>query len=441
MPLPDIPHYQEAMRTWQTSLNAGDPKTEPLRSGRPLLRPMKRAGKDILEPIYWNGDWAVVYRFDGPIGPRAVRCQRRRSQKFMHDVVRRYRCLRTQLDTYRPRSFVGIDTIEEGLMAAGEMRPLITMDWVEGVRLNRFLLDRLVDGDLWRIREATQEFLENVLDLERHGIAHGDLQERNILIGDDNRMKFIDYDSVYCETLRSEFESNLQGGHSNYQHPSRNAPDFDGTLDRFSAIVILLSMVAAYRDPPLWREVVAPGGAPHDQQMLFVKGDFLEPEVSPVFRYLLGSRDAYMRRMAELTLEALKARRLTEIRTFESMLLEVPGCAVKGQFKAPPLNPNLRLHRDGRGAHGGAANHPGGTLSVLSPSAPLPPAPPSIMDPPVPPVTIAIARPQGAVASAPPPPPPPLQGHERASPTPPPPPPPPPPLPARIRIPRPVGAG
>lgn len=343
MSVPDIPQYQEAVRRWKETLNPDDPKCALLREGRPTRREAKRAGTLIEEPVYWNGDWAVVYRFETSKGVQAVRCQRRRSQLFMEQVELRYRRLSEEFVNALPPSFVHVDTVTHGLEVLGERRPLILMDWVEGTHTNRFLYTRLAEGDFWSIREVAQKFMEALLDLELRRVAHGDLQDRNILITAKNELKLIDYDSVYCESIRKSFDTNLQPGHDNYQHPLRTPTDFDPSLDRFSALVILLSLVTAYRQPALWVDVVAPGGDPHDQQMLFVKTDYLDPERSEMFRRLLQVDDAYLRALTEITIRACHARSLAEVPPLREVLRKVPGALVKDQYRVPPLNPNLRV--------------------------------------------------------------------------------------------------
>ena len=51
-------------------------------------------------------------------------------------------------------------------------------------------------------------------------------------------------------------------GHQHYQHPKREAQHFDEKLDRFSSLVIYLSLLALAEQPGLWQEY-------HDENLLF----------------------------------------------------------------------------------------------------------------------------------------------------------------------------
>jgi len=75
-------------------------------------------------------------------------------------------------------------------------------------------------------------------------------------------------------------------GHRAYQHPQRSAQDYGQEIDRFSALVIYLSLAALERDATLWERFHT------GDNLIFVREDFLQPGRSAVWEQLsrIGSK-------------------------------------------------------------------------------------------------------------------------------------------------------
>ena len=71
-------------------------------------------------------------------------------------------------------------------------------------------------------------------------------------------------------------DCSIENGHINYQHPTTAGRFFDRTLDRFSALVIYLSLIALEREPELWQKY-------HDENLIFKRADFEAPGQSALW--------------------------------------------------------------------------------------------------------------------------------------------------------------
>ena len=159
------------------------------------------------------------------------------------------------------------------------------MEWVEGVSLREFIKQNLQSAHIFAV--AATEFQKMVATLHKHGIAHGDLQDGNILIkhnGADVEIKLIDYDSLFVPTLQDQPEQIV--GLPEYQHPRRVAVGgkVREKVDYFSELVIYLSFLSLSENPDLWTQF---GNEKRvDRGLLFSKRDFENPNRSDIFQEL-----------------------------------------------------------------------------------------------------------------------------------------------------------
>lgn len=163
----------------------------------------------------------------------------------------------------------------EGVLVNGVWYPLVKMHWAEGTALDAWLADHYRDSE--SVLKVAENFLGLVCDLARLGVAHGDFHHGNILIAPDLTIRLIDYDGMFVPAL-----ADLQGaevGHRNYQSPARRPDHFGPELDRFSAHVLYLSLIAVAKDLALWEKLHPPGS----DYLIFHEGDFLNPATSPTF--------------------------------------------------------------------------------------------------------------------------------------------------------------
>jgi serine/threonine protein kinase len=169
----------------------------------------------------------------------------------------------------------------EGILVKGKWFPILRMDWVEGTPLNTYIENNLDSPP--KLFGIAKELLDCIDVLQQHRLAHGDLQHGNILVVPDGSIKLIDYDGMYVEALTGMGSHEL--GHSNYQHPRRDAiKAFGPAMDNFSAWVIIASLISLCFDPYLWYQL--DGGT---ERLLFGKGDFANPSASETFRIMQES--------------------------------------------------------------------------------------------------------------------------------------------------------
>ena len=122
----------------------------------------------------------------------------------------------------------------------------------------------------------SEEWLRLVHALRVAGVAHGDLQHGNIIV-EHGQLRLVDHDGIYVPKMAGWTASEV--GHQHYQHPKREAQHFDEKLDHFSSLVIYLSLLALAEKPDLWQEY-------HDENLLFTKADFANPDSSTLFKQI-----------------------------------------------------------------------------------------------------------------------------------------------------------
>jgi len=181
---------------------------------------------------------------------------------------------------------VDCDFLANEISIDNHQMPVIKMEWVEGVLLNRFVEAHLFNNEV--LGRMQTKFFELSKSLGKFQIAHGDLQCGNIIVtGDasDFSIKLVDYDGMYIPSLRGQ--KSTENGRSEFQHPKRTLNDFDENIDQFSFWVIITALEALKFDKSLFRETMQ-GGFNTLDNMLFVGEDFINPSQSPLFKKLYG---------------------------------------------------------------------------------------------------------------------------------------------------------
>ncbi|HEU0166089.1 MAG TPA: hypothetical protein VFQ54_13670, partial [Thermomicrobiales bacterium] len=157
-------------------------------------------------------------------------------------------------------------------------------------------LDKYIDGirhDPGLLQDLLRRFVLLAGEMEDMSLAHGDLSHGNILV-DDGELRLVDYDGMYVPGM--PFLTSAELGHDNYQHPYRDRSVFGPTTDRFSAIVIYLSIRALMYRPALWERFS------NGDNLIFVRDDFVDPANSALMAALdsVGQMKGLMSRFASL---------------------------------------------------------------------------------------------------------------------------------------------
>ncbi|UGQ13818.1 hypothetical protein LO772_09600 [Yinghuangia sp. ASG 101] len=363
-------------------------------------------------PRVVSGNFGSVFRVTGVGGPAsggvgggaggdaaggreyAVKCFTR----AVPDRLRRYRAIADALRTVEGTWRVDVDFVPRGVLVHGRWYPVVLMEWVDGSGLVPWLTEHL--GDRAAIESLADQFARAVGDLERGGLAHGDLQHGNIVIGRDGVLRLIDYDGMYAPALASLGPA--ENGHRNYQHPARGTADFGPGLDRFSAHVIHLSLRVLAREPWLWQTYHDEGG----EHLLLRAEDLASPAASERFAVVSGTCPELAGEFARLAYWA--GRPPAEVGALGEPITATGRMSPKGlpAWLAEAARSPRDREADGagdappRGAAAGTAADPAHTAH---PSAPQPPQPPQpSQSPPVPtPVSAPPLGPADGTAAAP----------------------------------------
>jgi hypothetical protein len=261
MSYPQIVDYNDAVQDPRTftdpELNAGQVDTTPL--GLPLAL---------------SGGFALTYTVRTGNKKFAVRCFHRE----VPDAQNRYSKVSTKLRTLGSNYFVNFDFQPQGIRIRGQTYPIVKMDWAEGKTLGSYL-----DGaasNAAAVGNLRNGFFALANYLDANGVAHGDIQNENVIV-QNNAPRLIDYDGMYVAGLAEGRGTEV--GQKHFQHPGRTTVLFGPTMDRFSFILIDLSLEALQADPALHKRFREGGNA-----IIFNANDFADPSSSEIFSILGG---------------------------------------------------------------------------------------------------------------------------------------------------------
>lgn len=234
-------------------------------------------------PAPCTGNFADVYRLTSAAGRSwAVKCFTRE----VPDLQDRYRAISSHLDRARQRGglpfLVEFRYLDKGIRVRGKWHPALKMDWVQGEHLNAFVQKYLDKPKILSSLGAV--WLRLCRDLRAADMAHGDLQNGNVLLVPGEKAntiapRLIDYDGTFVPALAGSRANEL--GHPNFQHPRRQEDPFHPRIDDFSHLVIYAAVrCLAAGGRSLWER--------HDngEGLLFKKQDFDAPASSELFREL-----------------------------------------------------------------------------------------------------------------------------------------------------------
>ncbi len=193
-------------------------------------------------PLVMSGGFALTYAVTTPHRKCAVRCQ------------------------------------QSGISVRQRVFPIVRMDWVEGDTLGIWLDKNFNNPPA--LEKARTDFVAIARFLEREGIAHGDIQNGNVMVA-DGEIKLIDYDGMFVPGMHPGNGS--ETGHRHFQHPGRRVSNFGPGMDRFSFIALDLSLRALIEDRSIYSKFREGG-----ETIIFKANDFADPQNSEIFRRLLA---------------------------------------------------------------------------------------------------------------------------------------------------------
>jgi hypothetical protein len=294
---PDLTEYHEALQHPQRSL--GDPELQRAQIEKDRFGMPKPA----------TGGNAVVYKATEGQNVWAVRCFLRP----ISDHAERYAAISKHLGKNRSAHSTKFFYLADGLRIKGGAFPIVKMAWIQGPNLDRHV-ESLLDQprELAALRE---KFRALVKDVEAAKFAHGDLQHGNILVS-GKELLLIDYDGMWVPALVGRQATEI--GHRAYQHPKRSVSDYGPHLDRFSALVIYLSIRALEINRKLWDQYYT------GDNLIFVREDFNEPGKSPVWGDLAALEDPEVSYLAGV-LAAMLGKPLKDLPRLEQVVSKSAG--------------------------------------------------------------------------------------------------------------------
>jgi len=294
---PDLTEYHEALQYPERSL--GDSELQKAQIEKDRFGMPKPA----------TGGNAVVYKATEGQNVWAVRCFLRP----ISDHAERYAAISKHLEKNRLEHATRFFYLGDGLRIKGGTFPIVKMAWVQGQHL-----DRCVEGLLGQPKELAalrERFRTLVKDIEKAKFAHGDLQHGNVLVA-GKELLLIDYDGMWVPALIGRKATEI--GHRAYQHPKRSVDDYGPWLDRFSALVIYLSMLALEVDRKLWDQYYT------GDNLIFVREDFTEPGKTPIWGDLAALGHGEISYLAGM-LGAMLARPVKDLPRLEAVLSKSAG--------------------------------------------------------------------------------------------------------------------
>ena len=218
-------------------------------------------------PVYIKGDNSVVFKMrDSDTGKLyAIKC-------FTRDQDNRdtsYKLITDQLKEINSSYIISIQYFEKELLVnseeARETRfPVLLIDWVEGVTLNKYL--NLNIDNQRALCILTYRFGQLAQWLLSQPFAHGNIDLDNIIIKDDDSLVLIDYDGMYVPNMKGQKAREEISPF--FRHPLCEFGDYDENIDDFPLISILLSLKVISQKPYLFRDRI------DINQMLFTETDF-----------------------------------------------------------------------------------------------------------------------------------------------------------------------
>ena len=305
---PTITKYYSAIRHPQVAFKKTDPI---LAAGKPVEISNSQGMRNL-----WSaaGGFACVFKYEtfNPQKLWAVRC----FLQSTSSVAIHYSKVSSRLPNIPCSSyFVECSFLHQGILADGNLYPIVKMEWAEGKDLRTFIRDNLNNKN--KLDLLAQAWVKLSKDLADNGIAHGDLQHGNITVDDSSgvNLKLIDYDSLYFSVDGNGMNDEIKGI-PDYQHPLRAQLQKQCLqIDFFPQLVIYLSIVALAENPQLWNNY----NLDNTERLLFSVPDFQNPDRSQIFQ-VLSQLSPNIARLAEELKKICKLTDFSKIPSLDTVL-------------------------------------------------------------------------------------------------------------------------
>jgi Serine/threonine protein kinase len=114
---------------------------------------------------------------------------------------------------------------------SGRWHDVVLTEWAEGRTLDFEMRKAMHDGNRERLARLAEIFDRSAVHILGAEWAHGDIKPENIILSPGDRLKLIDYDSMYVPSL--EGRVSRQTGTPLWCHPRRNELYFNRHIDDY----------------------------------------------------------------------------------------------------------------------------------------------------------------------------------------------------------------
>ena len=231
--------------------------------------------------VYRVGNWVVrCFTSDPPNAPPPA------------DMQLRYRIITAYFSRLRSSPELSFLVphiwVERGISVGADIFPFLKVPFILGAQpLGDFLIDHHTDSHAMNL--LAHRWFDLVEQLEARQIAHGDLDMTNVLICGtlpNLSLKLIDFDGMYVPDLAPYNLGVADAGHEHFQPAQPGIRTFGSQLDRFSVLIIYLTLSALTTNPALWENCDADETRP-----LLKREDFDRLGLSKNFIRLLQERN------------------------------------------------------------------------------------------------------------------------------------------------------
>ena len=263
---PTVGQYTEAIKD---SAKAPDEYFDKLKHLRPVLD-----GNG--DPIMSSGNFAIVFKMKDEYGKRyAVRCFHRAQQ----GREKSYKLICEELAKVSSPYLSPIKYYDKELFVESGEYPVLLMDWVEGMTLDKYI--RKVINDKRAINQLATNFKKLAIWLLNQPFAHGDLKPDNILVKNDGSLVLVDYDGMFVPAMQGQQAREI--GSPDFRNPSRTEDDFNKDIDNFPLVSILLSLELIAAKSEYWEWFGK------EDRLLFSHEDYFNLRESGIFKRALTS--------------------------------------------------------------------------------------------------------------------------------------------------------
>lgn len=223
------------------------------------------------EPIMSSGNFAVVFKMKDEYGKQyAVRCFHRAQQ----GREKNYKLICDELAKVSSPYLSPIKYCDKELFVESDEYPVLLMDWVDGMTLDKYI--RKIIDDKKALRQLTDNFRKLAIWLLNQPFAHGDLKPDNILVKDDGSLVLVDYDGMFVPAMQGQRAREI--GSPDFRNPSRTENDFNKDIDSFPIVSILLSLELLVEN----KDYLSQYGA--EDRLLFSEEDYRNIDKSMLYK-------------------------------------------------------------------------------------------------------------------------------------------------------------